>query len=72
VAASSGASGVTPSTSASKIPAVKTKTGAAAVICRQDCQRAFVSCKKTTRRIRNCRRAKKQCVSGCGVVNPNR
>jgi hypothetical protein len=31
----------------------------------------YRSCKQTTRRLRVCKRAKKQCVSQCGVVNPN-
>jgi len=77
VAASSvGASSVEASVAASSvvvkssISGVKSKTltGAAAIACRQQCQINFASCKRTTRKLRPCRRTKKQCVSGCGVV----
>jgi len=54
---------------ASKGAKSKSIVGAAAIACRQNCQSAFVSCKKTTRRLRTCRRSKKQCVAGCGTVN---
>jgi trypsin len=67
VAASSGVASATKS----KVISVKTKTGLAAITCRQTCQVTFRNCKKTTRRIRTCKRAKKVCVAGCGVVNPN-
>jgi len=74
VAASSGAVGVSSSgahvsATGSKPAKSKTLVGAAAIACRQTCQVTFVSCKKTTRRLRTCRRAKKQCVAGCGIVH---
>jgi hypothetical protein len=63
--------GATPTISTSKAGAKsKTITGLAAINCRQACQVTFVSCKRTSRRLRVCKRAKKSCVSGCGTVNP--
>jgi trypsin len=72
VAASSVAksSGAAASASTSKVIAAKTKTGLAAINCRSACQATFRQCKQTSRRIRTCRRAKKVCVAGCGIVNP--
>jgi len=78
VAASSGATGASSvaarSLSAKSVSVAKSRTltGLAAITCRQSCQAAFFSCKRTTRRLRICRRAKKQCVANCGTVNPNR
>jgi len=65
-------SGAHASATQSKVKAAKTKTGLAAITCRQECQVTFRSCKQTSRKLRICKRAKKTCVAGCGIVNPNR
>jgi hypothetical protein len=54
----------------SKNSSVKTPTGLAAITCRQTCASSFRTCKFTVRRLRKCRRDKKDCVSKCGNVRP--
>jgi len=67
-----GSAGVVASSSGtrSKNSTVKTPTGLAALNCRQICAASFRTCKFTVRRIRKCRRDKKDCVAKCGNIRP--
>jgi len=68
VSVSKSPAAASPSRSVSRGVKTPTLTGAAAAYCRQLCQKAFVTCKRTTRRLRTCRKNKKLCVAQCGSV----